>query len=531
MKTIIRTIVLMAVLSTQSFAQHIPPCQGNAHSTSICWGYATGRAFSRSWNDSRCPLSTLYLQNINSTYFEWHGGSSLSGMQSGDIVAFNGHTAFVVSVGDPIDSTRVDQVPNEGGPEQINVRLSTVKQNYENPTGYWRKKTIWSITVQNSFTGGKVGVNGQEYNSPYTASNLYWGATVSIDAVMDGRSHEGYVRRFQRWLKDGGEFNTSKTVNVTIIDYTFSQTYTADFKKEFNITFQNGFIGVGNAGIMEVDDEQYALPRSAFPVMQDQSITAEAISGQAYNSIIYTLTQWSDGSTSYSRSFTPNDHATYTANFTGKPLAVTITSSSGPVGTNVKIIWQEHPNTNVTQYQIWRKVKHNGVWNGPNLLTTLNRGTTSFTDPDYLFTEDYTHDLLLYDIRAYYSTEGAYADPNWIATYGQLYRVPAESATQRSRPTEYAISNYPNPFNPVTNIAFELVEEAHVTLAIYNVKGQRAIQLVDEDLKDGYYRLLWDGKDQSGQTQTSGYYFARLVISPARGGQTQVLLQRMLLLK
>jgi hypothetical protein len=136
----------------------------------------------------------------------------------------------------------------------------------------------------------------------------------------------------------------------------------------------------------------------------------------------------------------------------------------------------------------------------------LNRGTTSFTDPDYLFTEGYTHDLLQYDIRAYYSTEGTYADPNWIVTYGQLYRVMAESETQRSRPTEYAISNYPNPFNPVTNIAFQLVEKAHVTLAVYNIKGQRAIQLVDEDLKDGYYRLVWDAQNPLDFYKGNVYY-------------------------
>jgi hypothetical protein len=110
--------------------------------------------------------------------------------------------------------------------------------------------------VQNSFTGGKVGVGGSEYNAPYAVSNLHWEAMVSIDAVMDGRSHEGYVRRFQRWLKGQSEqFSTSKATNVAITDYTFSQTYTADFLKEFNIIFQNSFIGVGNVGTIKVSNE------------------------------------------------------------------------------------------------------------------------------------------------------------------------------------------------------------------------------------------------------------------------------------
>jgi hypothetical protein len=407
--------------------------------------------------------------------------------------------------------------------------LDDVKAEFGSWTGYYRRKTI-NVTVQNSFSGGEVKVNSSQGSAG--TWTIAWWDYQSLEAV-NRQTIEGYVRVYQYWATPSGN---KYLISISIIPKP-DQTYTANFKKEFNITFQNNFIGVGNAGVMKVKPPgetqytQYTLPTSAFPIVQDQAISAEAISGQVYNTIKYTFTQWADGSTTNPRTFTPNDHTTYTANFTGKPLAVTITSSSGPVGTPVRIEWQEHPNPNVSQYQVWRKAKHNGVWYGPTLLATLNRGTTSFTDPDYLFTEGYTHDLLQYDIRAYYSTEGSYADPNWIATYGQLYRVLAESETQRPGPTEYAISNYPNPFNPVTNIAFQLVEKAHVALVVCNITGQRAIQLVDEDLTDGYYRLVWNGKDQNGDPLSNGHYFARLVISPINGGDARVLTQCMLFLK
>lgn len=166
--------------------------------------------------------------NINSTYFEWHGGSSLSGMQSGDIVAFNAHTAYVVSVGNPIDNTRVDQVPYEGGPEQTNVLLSTVKQTQGNPTGYWSKKPIWNVTVQNSFSGGKVGVNGTEWDSPKTVGPLHWESTLNIDAVMDGRVYDGCVQQFQEWQKiPSGQVPTTKAATIAVTEYSFNISYTA----------------------------------------------------------------------------------------------------------------------------------------------------------------------------------------------------------------------------------------------------------------------------------------------------------------
>jgi hypothetical protein len=265
-------------------------------------------------------------------------------------------------------------------------------------------------------------------------------------------------------------------------------------------------------------------------VQQYNSITGEGL-GQGLNSINYTFDHWWDGNTSASRNFTPSGDATYTAYFTGKPQHVTFDSMSGPVGTNIRIVWQEHPNANVTQYQVWRKVKQEGVWTGPTLLTTHNRGTTSYTDYDYVYTNGYTDDLLNYDIRAYYSTEGTYADPYWVSAYGELYRVLAQSNLNQPRPTEYALANYPNPFNPVTQITFQLIEAARVTLVIYNVKGQRVTQLVDQDLPDGYYHLTWDGKDASGHSLASGNYFARLVINPTRGGEECMLIQRMLFMK
>lgn len=65
--------------------------------------------------------------------------------------------------------------------------------------------------------------------------------------------------------------------------------------------------------------------------------------------------------------------------------------------------------------------------------------------------------------------------------------------------------NYPNPFNPSTQITFELPETAKVALTVYNVTGQRVAELVDEIRIAGSHQVVFDGSGLS-----SGVYFYRL---------------------
>ena len=79
-------------------------------------------------------------------------------------------------------------------------------------------------------------------------------------------------------------------------------------------------------------------------------------------------------------------------------------------------------------------------------------------------------------------------------------------------PSQYALDqNVPNPFNPTTQIAYELVEAGETSLLIYNVLGQPIRTLVRGHQKMGAYAVTWDGKDDNGQTVSNGLYLYRLV--------------------
>ncbi|HPM01591.1 MAG TPA: T9SS type A sorting domain-containing protein, partial [Candidatus Cloacimonadota bacterium] len=76
------------------------------------------------------------------------------------------------------------------------------------------------------------------------------------------------------------------------------------------------------------------------------------------------------------------------------------------------------------------------------------------------------------------------------------------------QPPNYALyQNFPNPFNPTTEIRFALKNNSRVDLAIFNIKGQKIKQLIDQPLDYGYHKAVWNGVDNTGKRVSSGMYF------------------------
>jgi len=66
-------------------------------------------------------------------------------------------------------------------------------------------------------------------------------------------------------------------------------------------------------------------------------------------------------------------------------------------------------------------------------------------------------------------------------------------------------ANYPNPFNPVTTLRYELDESGSVNLTVYNAAGEKVQTLVSGRQAAGFHSIRFDGKEFS-----SGVYFYQL---------------------
>jgi photosystem II stability/assembly factor-like uncharacterized protein len=65
--------------------------------------------------------------------------------------------------------------------------------------------------------------------------------------------------------------------------------------------------------------------------------------------------------------------------------------------------------------------------------------------------------------------------------------------------------NFPNPFNPTTNIKFNIPKASHVTLGVYDITGKLVEILVDKDMAASSYEIVWNANKYS-----SGVYFYRI---------------------
>jgi len=90
-------------------------------------------------------------------------------------------------------------------------------------------------------------------------------------------------------------------------------------------------------------------------------------------------------------------------------------------------------------------------------------------------------------------------------------------------------NNYPNPFNPVTNIAYSIKDPGKITLEVYNIKGQLVKTLVNEIQETGTHSVTWSGTDNSNKSVSSGVYFYKMVSDSNIGRYTST--KKMILMK
>jgi hypothetical protein len=93
-------------------------------------------------------------------------------------------------------------------------------------------------------------------------------------------------------------------------------------------------------------------------------------------------------------------------------------------------------------------------------------------------------------------------------------------------PMQYALyQNFPNPFNPVTEIQFDIPDISTVELVVYNLMGQEVRRLVNGEIQAGYHRIVWDGLNNQGEPVSTGVYIYSLTSPSFHSTKKMVLLK------
>ncbi len=116
---------------------------------------------------------------------------------------------------------------------------------------------------------------------------------------------------------------------------------------------------------------------------------------------------------------------------------------------------------------------------------------------------------------------------NWV--YKPDFTVNTENENN-SLPNDYNVYPlYPNPFNPQTNLKFDISQNSFTTIKVYNTLGKEITTLLEKELSPGNYTISWEAKDSDGKLIPSGVYLIRFSVLGKAGNYTRT--QKAILLK
>ena len=198
------------------------------------------------------------------------------------------------------------------------------------------------------------------------------------------------------------------------------------------------------------------------------------------------------------------------------PLPVELSSFTSNVnGRDIQLNWTTKTEVNSNKFVIDRALVNTKdaavTWTS---IGTIQASGTSNSPKQYSYSDTklqsgkYQYRLRMID------NDGSYKYSNVVETEIAL-------------PKNFELSqNYPNPFNPTTKIDYQVPVDAKVILEVYNITGQKVIELVNQDQSAGYYTV-----DFGSSKISSGVYIYRLVASDKATGNNFSSIKKMMLLK
>ena len=182
-------------------------------------------------------------------------------------------------------------------------------------------------------------------------------------------------------------------------------------------------------------------------------------------------------------------------NPSGSPLPVGLSSFTATINENtVELKWETATELNNYGFNVERKTG-TGDWTKVGFVA----GSGNSNSPkSYSFTDQPTGgNTFSYRIKQ--------MDNDGTFKYYDAITVNLNTKTQAE-----LIGNYPNPFNPTTNIKFYIPATENVTIKIYDILGRVVTTLLNKQADAGYHIVYWNGRDAYGKQAASGMYIYRL---------------------
>jgi|GEM_PF-1743758 len=175
-----------------------------------------------------------------------------------------------------------------------------------------------------------------------------------------------------------------------------------------------------------------------------------------------------------------------------------------------KVFWNAVTDPDLKVYQIWKK-KNSGQWSLKDTTSNL----TYVDNSELKWTKPLISATIYYKIRAVdegenvsgFTPEESFKCNNTESDKKEIFPV----VELNPIPTEYALHpTYPNPFNLITQIRFDIPSASVVHIEIYDVMGRLVRILASGEYAPNYYSLEWNGRNDFGQSVGTGIYLIKI---------------------
>jgi len=153
------------------------------------------------------------------------------------------------------------------------------------------------------------------------------------------------------------------------------------------------------------------------------------------------------------------------------------------------------PDGTIESYQ-WSQISGTMV-----SLSTPGQPTTTLTSP----AED---NILVFTLSVLDELAGVDSDTVSVLVQGATASSDENILANKIK----LFGNYPNPFNPKTDIVFQVLNQTNVEVFIYNVYGQKIWTKNTGQIDKGVYSIPWHGKNTTGESAVSGVYFYQIIV-------------------
>ena len=342
---------------------------------------------------------------------------------------------------------------------------------------------------------GSYGVHNYEYASGLLRSSIEMvklgAGASSISSITDVPNDQGKQVQVV-WNKFPAETYPDPVVNYLVLrqdsaGMAMGKTVVATSYKDMLLKVAEGNAVILSGSVWTKVGEYKALKQAKYslvvPTLYDSTVaglktTAFEVVGYTATSVVYTSLEVSG--------------------YSIDNLAPSSPVIAGASGVGTAILNLSTPVDNDFKYfAVYRSVTPNFIPGGSPLATT---SSIQYTD------------VTVANGQTYYYKVSAFDFSGNESKYSNEVNITVTSVSEElGMPKEFALrQNHPNPFNPTTQIRYDLPQAAHVKISIYNALGMHVATVFDGEQSAGYQSVTWNGKDNAGVDVASGIYLYKM---------------------